>query len=64
MIVRQGGFVHGISRASAALVIVGDFDAIPGIVARTRERLTILGALRGEGVSIVETQSEMEYVAF
>lgn len=52
------------SRASAALVIVGDFDAIPGIVARTREGLTVLGALRGEGASIVETQGEREYVAF
>jgi hypothetical protein len=52
------------SRASVALVIVGDFDAIPGIVARTRERLTVLGARRGVGVSIVETPSVPEYVAF
>jgi hypothetical protein len=52
------------SRASGALVIVGDFDAIPGIVKRTRERLTVLAALRGEGAPVVETQSEAEYVAF
>jgi hypothetical protein len=58
------------SRASGALVIVGDFDAIPGIVKRTRERLTVLSALRSDGAvpgrdpGIVDATENGELVPF